>query len=469
MKFWKKLALFIIATIAIILAISRYYVVNNNFINAISDSSKQNANKYILEKYMIESYIIKTIQNGEEATNEKIMEYVQQLYSHMENDSELVALYSQDYKKLYSNIEEIEKLDVESILNKETESYSLRKIGEKHYMIFSSNWSINEDIMYIINVYDIENIYKEKKRQMNEILFADIIILLVSGIAIIFFSLLLTKDIKVLNKKSKEIAQGKYGEKVKIKSKDEIGELAESFNSMSEQVENKINELNLLINQKDDFINGFTHELKTPMTAIVGYADMLRLRKCNEELTQKAINYIYQESKRLEVLSFKLMTLMSLTNEKILMTNINIKEFVGKIDKVEKNILSKNKLEIEIEEAVVKGDYELLEIVIRNLVENANKAEPKDNKVIIRGEKTQDGKYKISVIDRGKGIPKEHIEKVTEDFYMVDKSRSRINGGSGIGLSLVKKILLLHSSSIKIESIENEGTTVYFELEEVQE
>ncbi len=111
------------------------------------------------------------------------------------------------------------------------------------------------------------------------------------------------------------------------------------------------------------------------------------------------------------------------------------------------------------------GDVELLEVVVKNLVENASHAEPKDNKIFIKGNICPNGKYRISVIDKGKGIPKEHIDRVTEDFYMVDKSRSRTNGSSGIGLSLVKKILKLHNSNIFIESEENVGTTVYFDLE----
>ena len=102
---------------------------------------------------------------------------------------------------------------------------------------------------------------------------------------------------------------------------------------------------------------------------------------------------------------------------------------------------------------------------MRNLVENAKKAKPKDNRVLIKGEKTENKKYRISVIDKGMGIPKEHISRVTEDFYMVDKSRSRESNGSGIGLSLVKKILLFHKSNINIESEENVGTVVYFYLD----
>ena len=348
------------------------------------------------------------------------------------------------------------------------DNYALREHDGKHYMLFSSHWSINNKIIYIINAYDVGDIYQERDRQMKDILLTDIIIILISSIIISIISCILTRHIQELNKISKKIASGQLNERAKIKSKDEIGELAESFNAMADKVENKINELNLLVKQKNDFITGFTHELKTPMTAITGYTDLLRLKKCNEELTQKALNYIYIEAKRLENLSFKLMKLMSLSNEKIELTEIEIEKFLNKIIKSEKFSIINNKIELNVEQYKILGDRDLLEVVIRNLVENANKAEPKDKKILIKGQILENGKYRISVTDKGKGIPKKHIERVTEDFYMVDKSRSEQKNGSGIGLSLVKKILKLHNSDIIIESEEGIGTTAYFDLKVVK-
>lgn len=411
----------------------------------------------------------KIFRRGEEVTDEKIIEYVKNLYTYLEKNSEMVALYTEEYEQIYSNINNIEEADIKSILNQETDLYVLRQIENRHYMLFSSHWSINNKIIYLVNVYDIEAIYEEKDRQMEAILVTDCIILAVSAVVIFVFSVFLTNPINRLNKTSKKIAAGQFQERVRIRSKDEIGELASSFNTMAEQVENKINELHAQVKRKNDFITGFTHELKTPMTAIVGYADLLRLKKCDEEVTQKAVQYIYSETKRLESLSFKLMKLMGLTEEKIQMQDFEVKELMEKVAKAENSVVMPNQLELKIEPRKVLGDSELLEVVMRNLVENANKAEPKDHKIVIKGESLMDKKYRISVLDKGKGIPKEHIQRVTEDFYMVDKSRSRMHGGSGIGLSLVKKILELHHTEIWIESEEDVGTTVYFELEEGEE
>lgn len=330
-------------------------------------------------------------------------------------------------------------------------------------MVFHSDWNVESNEIYIVNMYDITDIYEEKDRQLSEILITDIVILIVSTIAILGFSIYLTNPICKLNKTAKEIAKGKFNERVNIKSNDEIGELAESFNIMAEQVESKVNELNMQVKQKNDFITGFTHELKTPMTAMMGYSDMLRLKKCDEDVSKTALNYIYSETKRLSNLSYKLMILMSLSDERLEMKNIEIDGVIKKIAKVEENIQT-IKIETDVEKGTVYGDRELLEVVFRNLIENAKKAEPKDEKIVITGKNLENGKYKISVIDKGNGISKEHIKRVTEDFYMVDKSRSRNSGGSGIGLSLVKKILALHNSELHIESEVNKGTRVYFEL-----
>ncbi len=296
MKFWKKLVLFIITVISIILSCSRYYVIKNNFQHSIENNSKQNTNQHILEKYMLESNIVNSIQDGKEVTNETIAEYLKSICTYIENDSEMVALYTEEYQKIYSNIEQIEDIDIKSLLNEETDNYALRKINDKHYMLFSSHWTINGRIIYIVNAYDVQNIYEERDRQIKDILFKDVIILALSSVIISIFSIFITDQIKALNKTSKKISSGKYNERVNIKSKDEIGELAESFNIMAEQVENKINELNLSVKRKDDFINAFTHELKTPMTAIMGYADLLRLKKCDEELSRKSLKLYLSRS-----------------------------------------------------------------------------------------------------------------------------------------------------------------------------
>ncbi len=465
MKFWIKLMLGIVIITSIILSFSRYITVRQNFEKSLENSVNQNANKHKLERYYLESNIVAKIEQGEEFTEEHLYEYIKALYEYMDNDLESIEIFSEDKVKIISSFDKSHKLklgDIDNLFDKEVNKYVVKEVEVNNYMAFSSYCLFGNISIYIVNIYDITSIYEERTRQLKDIMFADIIVLSISSIAVAIFSRFLTKPIDELNIATKKISSGKFNERVKVKTNDEIGELASSFNKMAEEIENKINSLNLSLKQKDDFISGFSHEIKTPMTAIIGYSDLLRLKNCDDNIRIPALNYIYSESKRLEELSYKLLSLMELSEDKIELKEVNIKDVIEKICR--KIILDNIELKLDLEEAIVSLDENLLEVVIRNLIQNAKKAEPKDNCIYVSGKK-QENKYIISVIDKGIGIPKEHIERVTEDFYMVDKSRSRKNGGTGIGLSLCKKILELHNSKINIESEENIGTTVYFELE----
>lgn len=467
MKFWVKLDLSIILMIAVILSCSRFIVVRQNFKYSIETSVEQNTNQHRLERYLLESNMINNIQLGEEVTNEEIVQSIQSLYSYMENDAGNVAVFTQNKEMIFGNFDEIEKVVIDDFFYQEIDNYSIRKIGDKHYMLFFSHWSINNKEIYMIHFYNIDFIYQIRERQLKEMLYINLVILVVASFFISLFARFLTKPIETLNKISKKISSGKFDERVPVKTNDEIGELAESFNKMAGEIEYKINTLKQSIQAKDDFITGFSHEIKTPMTAIIGYSDLLRLKKCDEKVTATALHYIYSEAKRLEDLSYKLLALMELTEDRIEFVPVLIKEFVQKV--VRKMELEEIELELNLQEAKVKIDESLLEVVIRNLIQNAKKAEPKDKKIVILGKCLENHRYRICVIDKGIGIPKEHLERVTEDFYMVDKSRSRQNGGTGIGLSLCKKILEFHHSEIKIESEENVGTKVFFELEVTSE
>lgn len=468
MKFWVKLMLGIVVIISVILSFSRYIIVRQNFVNSLENSVIQNANSHRLERYYLDSNIVGKIQEGEEFTDDNLYEYIRSLYEYMDNDLASIEIFSEDKVKIVSSFSQADKFNVgnvDGLLDKEMDKYIIRKVEDNNYMMFSSYCTVSNVSIYIVNIYDITSIYEERDRQLKYAMYTDIVVLVVSSVVIAIFSRLLTKPIEKLNSASKNISSGKFSQRVDIKTNDEIGELANSFNKMAEEIENKINSLNLSIKQKDDFIAGFSHEIKTPMTAIIGYSDLLRLKNYDDAIRVPALNYIYSESKRLEELSYKLLALMELSDEKIELKETQVKETMQKICR--KIVLEDTEIKTEFDEAIVKIDESLIEVVIRNLVQNAKKAEPKDNCVYVAG-KLLGNKYIISVMDKGVGIPKEHIERVTEDFYMVDKSRSRQNGGTGIGLSLCKKILALHNSQISIESEENVGTKVYFELEVIK-
>ena len=149
MKAWKKAILVVIVIMSVVLAVSRYYSIKNNFFYSLHNiRSVQNRNQNLLEKYMLETNIIKNIQEGTEVTYETITEYLKSLNQYMEDNSELVALYTEDHERLYSTIEDIDKIDISSLLTERQSNFALRKIKDKHYMLFSSYLTINNNVTY---------------------------------------------------------------------------------------------------------------------------------------------------------------------------------------------------------------------------------------------------------------------------------------------------------------------------------
>ena len=123
-------------------------------------------------------------------------------------------------------------------------------------------------------------------------------------------------------------------------------------------------------------------------------------------------------------------------------------------------------LEVRVEDRVLMGESSLLEILLYNLLDNARKASQPGSKITLLGARTAEG-YCFAVKDRGRGIPPEAIDRITEPFYMVDKSRSRAEGGAGLGLALSQRIAQLHGTSLHYESKLGRGTVVSFLLREV--
>lgn len=243
-----------------------------------------------------------------------------------------------------------------------------------------------------------------------------------------------------------------------IYSDDEIGQLSKKFDIMAEAIDNRVLELTNIARQREDFVANFTHEVKTPLTSIIGYADMLRSKDMDKENMLIATNYIFDEGKRLENMSSKLFDILLLGREAVNKKSIYAKDL---IDDIEMSVVPMLKiydiaLETNIDNQILLIDKDLIKTVFINIIDNARKASHNNSIIFINGYK-KENKYIYEIIDEGIGFPKEEISKVTEAFYMVDKSRSRSEGGAGLGLSLALTIIDLHSGSLDIKSEQKKG------------
>lgn len=340
-------------------------------------------------------------------------------------------------------------------------SFIIRTLNGKQYLFVSSLINLNGVNFKLSYIKDISNIYKQKTDYYTFFIYIGIFISVIFAVFMFLFIRKATEPINNLISSTKKISQGEYFERVKINSKDEFGSLSNNFNLMADTIEDKINELEKNNLEKQNFINNLTHELKTPLTSIIGYANLLRTSKYNEKIFFEASDYIYKEGKRMEQMAFKMMELISVKPENIDFKEEKIMDILLEAKKSVFHKLNDKNIELIIDgqDFNVMIEKDLIKILICNLVDNAIKASKVNSKIYIKLYNLE-GEKKIEVIDSGIGIPKESLNKIGQPFYMVDKSRSRKNNGAGIGFSICRRIAEVHNAKINIESEINEGTKV---------
>ncbi len=455
MKFSLKVVIGTMLIVVIMFSLSGVILIHENFKSSYKLLMKNNFNEHNLEKYSIESNINENILDNENLDLVKLENYLYTLTNYLRNSRKLKVFI--DSNIVWDNLPfEINK--------SECTNSCIKTYDGKKYSILISNIFINDSDVSIMSVYDISGVFEVRDQNLLKFYIIDAVLLILCGCLITLFARFLTKPIRKLNETTKAVALGNLDEKTNIKGSDEISELSKSFDLMIESIKKRQEELALSIKKREDFISNFTHELKTPMTSIMGYARVLKYDKYSKEDKEKALSYIYSETKRLELLSHKLLDLIGLSEVKIIKNEINVKVLFQEIQNLAINRFPNIDLSLRIKEQIVLGDKELLITCIMNLIENAYKASDKDKRIKIIGKDFSD-KYKISIIDNGVGIEKEEIERITEDFYMVDKSRSRSKGSYGLGLGICSKILKIHNTKLSFKSKVRKGTEVSFELE----
>lgn len=281
--------------------------------------------------------------------------------------------------------------------------------------------------------------------------------------ALLAASLILTKPLKRLEVATKEIAGGAYQERIEVKGHDEIAELAEHMNVMSAEIEANIHHIQQILKSRETFIANMTHELKTPLTSILGFADILTIKSdMSEEERREYATIITAEARRLRVLSSKLMELIALQETELTLQPVNLQKLIGRTVDTFLPVCAKRQCQIQADVPAVKinADSALFTSLVLNLLDNALKASSPGQSITVSGEE-KGGNVVLQVRDYGIGIPQEQLLHVTEAFFMVDKARSRRAGGAGIGLSLCKAIAEAHHGTFKITSRENCGTTVW--------
>jgi len=280
---------------------------------------------------------------------------------------------------------------------------------------------------------------------------------LIFGVGVIF--LLVRRVLRPLGQlqaAAGRIAGGSYQERTGIHSTDEVGALAVDFDRMAQAVEHHIGELTETANRQQLFIGAVSHEFKTPLTALILTADTLQNTYLEEDEQQEALGRMGEQCRALERMVQKLLKLITL-GEAIQTAPTDIPELLERVAQTAQGTLKKHGVTLETRCLVsfLPLDADLMCSALVNLVDNAAKASQPGQKIFLQADEAG-----FTVTDSGRGMSREDAGRATQAFFMVDKARSRKQGGAGLGLALVEKTVQAHGGELTIESELGQGTTV---------
>lgn len=317
---------------------------------------------------------------------------------------------------------------------------------------------------YIILNTALEDVNSTTSVLRSQLIYITLIIIILAIIVSAYLSKMINKPILNITKEAKKLAKGNTELNIEKSNIKEIDDLAESLNYVSKEI-NKTDEL------RRDLLANVSHDLKTPLTMIKAYAEMVRDINKDKKARTENLNIIIEETDRLNLLVNDILNLSKLEANK---ENLEIKEF----DLVEliKDIIKKYNIIKETEnynfilnlpkKALVSGDINKIGQVIYNLVNNAINYTGDD--LIVKVEVIEKKKsYLVNITDTGKGIKEDELNIIWDKYYKNEKNHKRNKVGTGVGLSIVKNILNRHKFKYGVKSKIGSGTTFYFEITKI--
>lgn len=465
MKFADKLFFAVTMVLTVIFAVFGIWVLSTYFQTILNRELEQGNSESQMFQYLFEIGYQSVQEYGDDIATQVVLENI---VDQIEREGNRYFVLNEEEEFLYGKEleQEVGFRSTVSDMKKQIRSdntciYQLHRTENGYSLINICTAKTGGHYLYLGLCKDLTQIYKDRSDLLNQYRLALFLLVITGGLCIYLLSRYMTRPIRRLEKVAAKIAAGEQQLRSQNHSKDEIGQLSRSFNRMADRLVEKMEEQKAEARQKEDFTAAFAHELKTPLTSIIGYADMLNSVELTEEERREAYYYIYRQGKRLESLSHKLLKLVSIQKQPLERHPVSTQELEQNIRVTMRPIWKQKRIKgkIMMERGIIYGDYELLLSLFYNLLDNAVKAVSAGGFILLKGIVLENG-YEVKVVDNGRGIPEREIERITEAFYMVDKSRSRKEGGAGIGMALCRQIVERHHGSMKIASKPGEGTVV---------
>lgn len=331
-------------------------------------------------------------------------------------------------------------------------------------LLLSGSCTIDTSTVYLDSLHDISGLYANREGQLSAFRMAFVVLVAACAVLTFATAFILTRPLSKLSRAASGIAAGELRSRSNVHTDDEVGSLARDFDLMAVQIERNIEGMRESLERQQRFMGNFAHEMKTPMTSVVGYADLLRRDTLDGDERVLAAQYVFDEGRRLEALSQKLLQLFVLDGTREPPERCDMRALVQGVAGPLSAQWKAQGIELawRAEETYCLVDADLVRSLLVNLLENARRAlaDEKDKRVIVTCVGAAEGGCEITVTDTGCGIPQEDLARITEEFYRVDKARSRAAGGAGLGLALCSKIMEAHGGRLSIESAPGKGTSV---------
>lgn len=462
MKLSHKLLLAVLPVLGLVLSLGGWLLIRQNFTASLTAMQRQAESEQLRERSALLAELL--ARDGDPAAY--LPEYGAAVARYAGGERSF-ALFTAEGVLAYSAMPAGVQLAWQQQLAADPAGALLRTGTDgSHWYLIADSIPVRDTAVVYVGAYPMDTAYEAQAMLLRAYFGIELVAFAAAGLAVWGMISRLTRPLRALDDASRRIAAGEYARRTALTGTDEIAALSRSFDGMADALQAELEQRALAVRQREDFIAALTHELKTPMTSILGYAQMLRTGVPDPEQRERAAGYIVHEARRLETLSRKLLDLMQVTRQGITPGATPLAALLTMLRRALPQ-QAPDCLPLEIRAprtpCVLQGDADLLCDLLLNLVRNAARAEPKDGKVHLTVTADAD-RVRFAVWDNGRGIPPADLPRLTEPFYMVDKSRARAGGGSGVGLALCQAIARAHGTALEFASRPGVGTVVRFSV-----
>ena len=455
MKLWQKVYLVTMILFVVLLNVGMYVVFEVTYQKDITVEQKQAETEYnMLTGAMVRS--LQSLYSQGDVTDAKLQR-VAAKYENYYEDTLHFTLWKGD-KCVYPKNAEVVR-DWEATAGK---NELITKGSDKKTIIIRGKLFEGEDVLYLSCEKELTRLAAVwAKLQMKYL----VISLSFSFVLALFLFAILRKTMKPIAELTQvvdQMAEGNLESRASQSGKDEIATLGRHFNQMADKIQENIQLMQREAEAKQEFVDNFAHELKSPLTSIYGFAEYVQKAKISEDEKIQCMDYIMDESNRLLRLSYTLLDMAKIRKEAIHIEEVDLCEAEKQINHRMEALRRERGVVLKCNKSMdaIYANEVLLHSLLCNLIQNAIYA-CESGDTVLWGAEEEEENVRIYVEDTGCGMTMEQAARVKEPFYRVDKARSREAGRTGLGLAICAQIVEYHNGRMEILSEPNKGTVIH--------